>query len=165
VLSHFNVHSCEPQHRTSASRRATCGHRLQVWSFGVSNKAHRVSRREFIRGYTHIIKSSVARQNLSRTLEDLLGGCWDEFDRAHSGTADGMMSREEFVDYQMCWNLSRAEAEKVFEEVAGRGAETITKKEYLLAAWDFYFSMQPGEGGGTNFYGNLKKRSSTHLTF
>lgn len=138
-----------------------------MWSFGVSNAQHRVSRREFMRGYTHIIKDAEARRSLVTTLEDLLGGCWDTFDKAYHGsdsTPDGEMSRQEFIDYKTCWNLSEAEAGALFDEVAGKGATSITKQQYLHAAWDFYFSMQPAQGAGQNFWGTLQQKK-THLSF
>lgn len=61
----------------------------------------KVSKREFVHGYTHIIKRTAARQQLSVTLEDLLGGCFDFFDDTMHGQRTGQMSREMFVSYQV----------------------------------------------------------------
>ena len=73
----------------------------QVWSFGVRLKDMRVSKREFVHGYTHIIKRAEARRSLSTTLEDLLGGCFDIFDDTLHGERTGQMSKEKFVAYQV----------------------------------------------------------------
>jgi hypothetical protein len=74
---------------------------LQVWSFGIRLKDTKVSRKEFVHGYTHIIKREEPRQQLSTTLEELLGGCFDIFDDTMHGQRTGKMSKEEFVSYQV----------------------------------------------------------------
>jgi hypothetical protein len=136
-----------------------------VWSFGASSSQRRVSRREFLRGYTHIINNASARHNLAATLEDLLGGCWDTFESSYRDGKGltGVMTKQQFADYVTCWNLSEDEAMKLFEEIAGEGAEGITREQYLLAAWDFYFSMDPSERrrGGHNFFGRLSDKKSS----
>jgi hypothetical protein len=117
-----------------------------------------------MRGYTHIINNAGARRNLAATLEDLLGGCWDTFEHSYRGgeAATGAMSKQQFADYVMCWNLSEAEAKRLFEEIAGADAETIAREQYLMAAWDFYFSMDPSKRGtGDNFFGQLSVKKSS----
>jgi hypothetical protein len=136
----------------------------RVWSFGVSNAAKCVNQREFLRGYTHIIKSPPARENLCHTIEDLLGGCFDTFDQVNNGgTAAGGMTQDEFVEYVRCWNLSEAEGKQLFMDIAGNGGERISRQQYLLAAWDFYFSMDEQPSPGDNFFGRVRR--TTHLTF
>jgi hypothetical protein len=90
---------------------------MQVWRFGVRAKEKRVSRREFIRGYTHIIKSKPDRQKLCATVEHLLGGCFDVFDDTLHGERKGSMTKQDFVSYQMCWNLAAEEAEHLFRDI------------------------------------------------
>ena len=55
-------------------------------------RAQRVTRREFMRGYTHLIKDAAARRELNRTIAHLLGGAWDCFDVAYGGNGDGCAS-------------------------------------------------------------------------
>ena len=73
------------------------------------------------------------------------------------------MGREEFIEYQMCWNLTRDEAAKAFETAAGKNAAEITRDQYLRAAWEFYFGMDEAQGGAADFWGSLRTRSN--LTF
>jgi hypothetical protein len=163
----------------------------QVWSFGVAHSKKRVSRKEFMRGYTHIIKSRSARAKLCETIEELLGGCFDLFDAENRGQRTGSMNKPQFIDYVTCWNLSEAEAEQLFVDIVklectpslgvdiadgrrkglqdvGEGDcqedEQITRQQYLNAAWDFYFSMDDVPSAGMNFYGSLRQRKQ-HLTF
>jgi hypothetical protein len=117
----------------SFSKHICC---FQVWSFGVSNAKKRVSQREFIRGYTHVIKSPPARENLCHTLEALLGGCFDTFDEVNNGgTPTGSMTKAEFIEYQRCWNLTDVESAQLFADIAGKDATRISRQQYLLAAW------------------------------
>lgn len=73
----------------------------QVWSFGIRQKDKRVSKKAFVHGYTHIIKRQKPRQQLSATLEDLLGGCFDIFDDTLHGERTEQMTKDDFVKYQV----------------------------------------------------------------
>ena len=74
------------------------------------------------------------------------------------------MDKQEFIEYQTCWNLTPDEAVCLFEAAAGRNAEKISREDYLLAAWDFYFGMDEAHPGpGAYFWGKVKIKS--HLAF
>lgn len=142
----------------------------------------RVSRSEFLRGYTHTIKSTTRRESLRQTLSSVLGECFDAFDEAQHGKRLGTLSKQEFIVFHMRWNVSAAEAEQLFLDITGcprpgpqldgevideDPTASISKQAYMDAAWDFYFSMPDKKpyGPGTNFYGILRSADRKHLTF
>ena len=136
-----------------------------MWSFGEDFGARAVSRRQFIRGYTHVIKDPTARHELNKTIHSLLGATFDAFDAASGGSGAGLMTRAQFVDYQGCWNLTEDEAIDLFNCVAGKSTEHITKAQYLLSAWDFYFGMdERAAGAGHKFWGRMRS-TRPNLTF
>lgn len=154
----------------------------RIWSYGMYVKHMRVSRTEFLRGYTHTIKSTARRESLRHTLSSVLGEFFDAFDEARHGQLLGHLTKQEFIAFHMRWNVSAAEAEQLFLDITGSprpGPQldgevidddptiTISKQDYMNAAWDFYFSMPDKKPyrPGTNFYGILRSADRKHLTF
>lgn len=142
----------------------------------------RVSRTEFIRGYTHTIKSTRRRESLRQTLNSLFGEVFDAFDEAQHGKRLGHLSKQEFIAFHMRWNVSAAEAEQLFLDITGAPrpgpqldgevigddpSTQLSKQDYMNAVWDFYFSMPDRKpyGPGTNFYGIVRSAEKKHLTF
>ena len=142
----------------------------------------RVSRAEFLRGYTHTIKSTPRREALRQTLNSVLGDCFDAFDESHHGKLLGHLTKQEFIEFHTRWNVSAAEAEHLFLDVTGSprpGPQLdgeiimedpnilLSKQAYMDAAWDFYFSMPDSRPyqPGTNFYGIVRSSEKKHLTF
>lgn len=60
-----------------------------------------MSKKAFLFGYTRLIQRAPRRLELSSTLEELLGGCFDIFDEAQHGQRTGKMTKEDFIAYQV----------------------------------------------------------------
>lgn len=142
----------------------------------------KVSRTEFLRGYTRTIKSCRRRESLRQTLNSVIGECFDAYDEAQHGELLGRLNKQEFISFHTRWNVSAAEAEQLFLDMTGQSkpgpqldgevtiadpTASVSKQDYMNAAWDFYFSM-PDEKPyrpGTNFFGIVRKAPKKHLTF
>jgi hypothetical protein len=124
----------------------------------MTQTAQKVSRREFMRGYANVVKDANEREKLSVTLTELLGRCFEQFDHCvHGKEARGFLTEDEFVRFVYCWNLQDEEARALFHEIDAEKTGRVTKTQYLLTAWDFYFRMHDTHSAGNGFWGRLRK--------
>lgn len=135
----------------------------RVWSFGVSNSAQKVSRREFLRGYSGIVKDASARRDLCDTIQDLLGASFDMV--AEHGEHTGRMTEPQFISFVSCWNLNEQDGRQLFRDLDKDNMGIVTREQYLLAAWQFYFEMVDRKGPGNNFWGLLRKKNPSNLAW
>lgn len=117
-----------------------------------------------MRGYANVVKDAMEREKLAVTLQGLLGSCFDQFDKCvHSNTPQGFLSEDEFVRYTFCWNLEEEESRRLYRDIDREQTGRVTKEQYLLAAWDFYFNMYDHHTPGNNFWGTLRSPRGSAL--